>query len=636
MLASTRSVSDRAWIAGLFGGALVLRLVHLLTVRHAPLFDHLYIDPKMYDEWAQRIAAGRLLSDAPFFLDPLYPYFVGAIYAVAGRSLLAVAAVQAVLGALAAPLVFDAARPWLPRPVPRVAGIAAALYLPAVFFGTVLMKPTLALFLVALMLWLLSRAMLAGRPVDWAVAGAALGVVGLARGTALGTVPALALAAALELRGDGRGRTLARVASFLAGVLVATIPTLAHNFAVSGELIPTTTNWGQIYFIGNNPDNANGRFMELPFVRSEPVHEQEDFKREAERRAGRTLTHREVSGFWFAESARWIRAHPGDWARLQWKKLRVFWGGYETPASLDYYFYRRSAPVLRLPIPGFEVLGPFALLGTLLALRRRGWPQLVAVYALALSISVVAFFVLTRFRLLAAPALYVLAALAAVELAGAVRAAIGGRARMRALALAALLLAAFAFVNLPVQAPRDYWTYRLADAIGLPTRLETTAKAHFNLGVTCAALADGAADPAATLRQAEQELRAALAEEERPETLVELGKVLAREGRDDDAIPVYEQALALAPYDWRARHTLGLLHLRGGRPREAEAAFAEALRLAPRHAANAVRLGEALLAQGRAGEAAEAFRYALRIDPDDRAARDGLARASGGGGGAAR
>jgi len=149
--------------------------------------------------------------------------------------------------------------------------------------------------------------------------------------------------------------------------------------------------------------------------------------------------------------------------------------------------------------------------------------------------------------------------------------------------------------------------------------------------VTCAALADGSADPAATLRQAEQELRAALAEEERPETFVELGKVLAREGRDAEAVAAYEQAIAREPFDWRARHTLGLLHQRGGRLREAEAAFAEALRIAPRHAASAVRLGEVLLAQGRAAEAAEAFRYALRIDPDDRAAREGLERAGGAG-----
>ncbi len=312
---------------------------------------------------------------------------------------------------------------------------------------------------------------------------------------------------------------------------------------------------------------------------------------------------------------------------MQWSKLRIFWGGYETPASLDYYLYRRHAPLLRLPVPGFGLLGPLGLLGAVLALGRGGWPRMLAIYVLASSIAVVAFFVLTRFRMVLVPALCVLAAFGAVESYRRWRQALRAAAWIPALWTTGLLLVLFAFVNLPVRATADCWSYRVAAALRLPTRLETTANAHFNLGVTYAAQAKQAEDPQQALRLAERELRGSLEEEPRFKTYVELGKVLARQQRDQEAVAIYEKAVALQPYDYRVQHSLGLLHRRIGNLTAAEAAFREALGLAPRHAASAVRLGETLLEQGRAGEAAEAFRYALRLDPSDRAAREGLAAA---------
>ena len=64
------------WAAGLFTAALVVRLIHLATILDSPFFNILYIDPLFFDEWGLRIAGGQWLSDRPFFLDPLYPYFL--------------------------------------------------------------------------------------------------------------------------------------------------------------------------------------------------------------------------------------------------------------------------------------------------------------------------------------------------------------------------------------------------------------------------------------------------------------------------------------------------------------------------------------------------------------------------------
>src|SRR6185295_2494428 len=179
----------------------------------------------------------------------------------------------------------------------------------------------------------------------------------------------------------------------------------------------TTANAGANFYIGNNPGNDTGEYLQLPFIRANPKWEQLDFAAEAKRRTGRAdMTDGEISRFWFGESLSWIRRDPGAWPPLLWRKLRSFWGAWEIPDSVDYHLYREYAPVLRLPLPGFGLLAPLALTGAALALRRRGWPRLLLWLVAAYSSTVVLFFVFSRFRMLVAPALYVLAGLAATEL----------------------------------------------------------------------------------------------------------------------------------------------------------------------------------------------------------------------------
>jgi hypothetical protein len=143
----------------LFAGALFLRLAHLATVRDSPLFQNLFIDPAMYDEWGRRIASGSLLFDGPFFIDPLYSYFVGAIYAVTGPKPLAVALVQATLDAMVPVILYRASRRWLGAAAAWTAGAIACVHAMSIFWCGVLMKPSLSAFLAATSLGLLSRAL---------------------------------------------------------------------------------------------------------------------------------------------------------------------------------------------------------------------------------------------------------------------------------------------------------------------------------------------------------------------------------------------------------------------------------------------------------------------------------------------
>ena len=313
-----------------------------------------------------------------------------------------------------------------------------------------------------------------------------------------------------------------------------------------------------------------------------------------------------------------------------WRKTRSFWGAYEIPDSLDYYLYRTTAPVLRLPVPGFGLLAPLGLLGAVLAWRRRGWPRMLILFGFAYSCTVILFFLFSRFRMVIAPALVVFAAFGAMELFRRWRSAVQGSNGYGPAATASVLLLGFlAFVNLPVRAMAHTWGFRIAAATGIPTRLETSSIGNFNLGVRYAALAKESESPDELLELAENRLRESLRlNPPFAKVHVEFGKVLARLQRNREAIEIYREAEKIEPNDYKIHHALGLLYQRLGELDPAAEAFRKALGLAPQFTPSATRLGGILLELGRPTEAAEAFRHALRFAPGDRNAQDGLQRAT--------
>ena len=155
----------------LFGLALVLRLGHLLAMTASPYFDNPIIDAGTYQDLAASIAAGRGHPEAVFWHPPGYPYFLGLLWSLAGKSFLWPRLVQALLGALAVALTA-----WIGSRVfgPRVglgAGLAAAGYGMLIYFDGELLTPTLAIFailatVITAMLAGRRRALCAGHPLD--------------------------------------------------------------------------------------------------------------------------------------------------------------------------------------------------------------------------------------------------------------------------------------------------------------------------------------------------------------------------------------------------------------------------------------------------------------------------------------
>jgi tetratricopeptide (TPR) repeat protein len=677
-----RLFGQRAALPAILALAGLLRLAHVLALRRAPFFDNLVLDPRFYDDWAQRLAAGDWLgrADGPFFVDPLYAYFLGVLYAVVGRSLLLVRLVQAALGVGTVWLTARVGRRVLgSSALGNFAALLMAAFLPAVHAEAAVEKTALATFLLALAADLYldpsRRAAVAS--------GVALGFAALARGNLLLLVPLGAVGLYLEpvAAGAWRARLARRAAPFLAGALAVVGLATARNAAVGGGFVLTTANAGQNLYIGHHRGNEDGTYAPPDFVRPDPRFEEADFRAEAERRLGRALGAREVSSYWAAQAFAEMAAAPGAELARTWRKVRLFFHQYETPDNDDVELVAEYSPVLRLPFMWMGELFPLALLGAVIWWRRSRGARILSSAALAFAAGVLAFFVLSRFRIPLAPLLAVLGAGGVAWIEEVARA----RNWRRAAAGAMLVAAAAAFAY----ATPDWLDAKRRSALAvafhdLGTQLAAAGDEEGALRAYDRAVATDEGSVVASLR-ALGELRLARGEFDAAEhamrrvveikpssllgwqALLRLYQKLLRDDRygGDAALPgklivALQAVVRLGPYDEGTRYYLGSFmetHAtaeemiayyaaaaaadpkpqtslyfwavgleRAGDLDGAIAKLREALEVDPAHEMSEHRWGAILEREGRLAEALEHYATATEIHPEFRAAHESCAR----------
>ena len=145
------------------------------------------------------------------------------------------------------------------------------------------------------------------------------------------------------------------------------------------------------------------------------------------------------------------------------------------------------------------------------------------------------------------------------------------------------------------------------------------ALAHLHLGIALQALEQPAA-----LGEFQEAYRLA---PQNPTIAVELGKALAANGQDGQAIPILQHALELAPKSAAAAYQLGLAYQRAGKISDAIPLLQRAVAAEPRNAAALTNLGVALCQAQRAKDAVPYFHRAVSLAPRSTTAHQDLAAA---------
>jgi len=576
--------------------ALAVKAAVLLQLGDHPLLQPQGdLDTARYVELARQIAAGGPLAvREPFFLSPLYVYFLAVVFSFGG-SLFAARAVQIFLGSAAVGFVYLLGRDWFDVRVGRLAAVLALLAGFITFSEILVLQSALDPVLAAAALYFVSHTQTTGKRWPLVAAGVTLGLFALNRpnGLAYGFAAAalIGLASTRRPREDApatRRTALVRAALVLVPLLAVLGVNALRNELASGEAVLISSHGGLNFYIGNNAD-AKGIYTRVPGVAASVAGQVRDATRIAEAAAGRTLSRGEVSSYFYTRAWQWIAANPADALTLFARKVATLLNRTDVPLNYSYAFYSHDeSTLLRLLAVGPMFLLPLGLVGLFLGACRDPspwtgrsmpadsrlsywtWASFIPIYGL----SVAAFFVSDRYRM---PLLIPLALLAARALVW-----LADRIRQRQFAAMTLPLAGLALVATVVA-----WDLGLDNGLGG----ERARKAAWLIG-------QGSYEEARRY--------AAGAAEGLPYPGVfhfQVGEALTAAGRYEDAIGELRAALAIDRGQAAIQLALGQALLLAGRSEEAVGPLRAALDAAFRPEVSGPWLVRALAAAGRRPEA---------------------------------
>jgi 4-amino-4-deoxy-L-arabinose transferase-like glycosyltransferase len=545
--------------------ALLVRLVYIWQIRDAVFFDLKMGDAETYDQWARQIAAGDWIGKEVFQQAPLYPYFLGLIYAIFGTDALVLRLCQAVIGALSCVLLADATRRLFKRPgVGLAAGILAALYAPAIFFDVLIQKSVLDMLFMSLCLWLISRLAEVPRLRTWFGLGLAMGGLTLTRENAILMLPVLLIWALLHFRKAGVKRW-GWAGLMLAGFLAVTLPVGLRNLAVGGEFVPTTAQLGLCLWIGNNPQ-ADGTYQALIPGHGVARYEPRDAQQLAEQAAGRALSPAQVSQFFVSQAVHYAKSQPLEWLKLEAMKFALFLNTMELvdTESLESYAERSSLLRVLYRLFNFGVLAPLAVLGLWLTWSRRRDMWVLYMLMLAYVASAVLFFIIARYRY---PLAILMIPFAATVFVAPWR-VFAGRAKRQIVVGVLLFMIAVVFCNWP-----------------MAIRAEAAGVTENNVGA-----------------------------------------ILEEQGRLDEAVAQYRHAIKRQPKFYGAHVNLARALYMVGNPVESQAEFNTANSIRLDQARALVQLGQELEARGMWRKAMQQYTLALNVQRDQPDALAALSR----------
>jgi hypothetical protein len=319
-----------------------------------------------------------------FYREPAYPYFLAIARAAlglfgAGSSLLAVFALQMLLGLLRPLVLFALGRRLLDARAGLVAAAAGALYGPFVFFEGSLLRDWIPPILDPLLLFAILRAADAGRARPWMLAGLLFGICTLVRSSILLFLPLALLWILVEQREKPLG-PLRPCALLLAGLAIGFVPLAARNLAVGAPMLSITNRAPEAIVESNAVDAMP---IGMPVPPSMPGI--------LEKAQGSALR----AAILTAEQ------YEGRWSELLSKQWIKLWGAFdprEHSDNLDYEYGRAVSPALRFA-PGFALAGLLGAAGLLFFLRHGGAHRLALLYVVSALLAQLVTVVVGRYRL---------------------------------------------------------------------------------------------------------------------------------------------------------------------------------------------------------------------------------------------
>jgi hypothetical protein len=558
--------------------ALALRTVNYFLSAPNPLLSYPILDESYYIDLGRRIASGFWLGEnRVFFMDPLYGYLLGLVFAAFGDRLEPVRILQIAMDSMNAVMVlYLGRRIWGLR-----AGIAAALlyasYKVSFFYTLLFLKTTVTITSLLVFVILLLHVLRSARSGRWLLLGCYVAWMVYLQANLLAVAP-LTLVLYWILQKPARSDLLKHAACFLGGVAVFLAPGAFRNHYVSGEWTWLNTQSGRLLYSSNNPGNLTGRYNVPPFARPHPEESEADFHAEAERRVGVPLSATESSRYWTEETWHFLGSHPREILTLLKNKALGSVTDYEIPVDHSFELNERISGMGRWPLPTFALAFALGIPGLALGLAWRKETAVLILPMVTVLLTILLFYTSSRFRMPAVPFLILGAGIGVDRI-------IHWWRRKRMGAVLGFTIAAVALFTLSLYGVRTpptgteefylakaYWaqgSFEEASRVASDAMIRFPEQARFPGLLGMAALSQGRFDEAIRLNQEAIRLDPSYAD-----GYHNLGLALLLSGRGGEAIVLLERALSLSENS-RYFFTLAKAHESVGNRSEAVRIYGE-------------------------------------------------------------
>jgi len=629
----------------ILSAGLLFRLAYLEQYSLSPIFDiPSGPDVTEYHEWAKEILSGRILWMELKLHSPGYPFFLAFLLHVMSMDLFPVRFLQqAIFLASGLALMYFLFMRGDDRVEIRKGLLAAflwAFYPPLVYVSGELVSEALLLPLLCAVMIFHELAVSA----DGRRAGLFCALCGIASALAALTHPlslifVLANFAVLCWRLRAFAHPPAKFTGFAIFAFALTLaPVSIYNGVQFGKFFPLQANGGFNFYLGNN-QAADGTCNVRPGPAWDKIH--------AEAKFATSGTGMDKDGFFLMKSLYFIAGHPLHWGALLARKAFLAWNMRELLSGADMPEFRYFTPIQRLTSWSFAVIGTLGLsgfVGLLFSRRPKRGELIMAALLLSFWLAQILTVSSSRYRTAMLPAVIFFSAAFIVEFKS-VFLVRGRRVATLCIVLAALLAVCVfpapsdaRMLKAETDSIMGEALFRSGDIDGALDRLlsasrldpgwsrnhnmlgmiyaskgmDDKAEKEFFVALNCpdsdrsalmnmAMLQDKKGDKAS----AERFWSEAMKGPRTPDLLYNRGVKLQGEGRDDEAMGCYVEALDMLPFHPGSLNNAGILLLKRGDARGAAKLFRRAYRLNGRNFDVGVNLAVALFESGDEAAAGE-------------------------------
>ena len=352
----------------LFG--FILRCVYLYYFKDSAYFNPFLMDgydQKTFILWAQQILQHPFAKGDPFYMAPLYAFFLSFLHLISGGNLIIISLIQLVIDVVLCFLLYYLGKTLYNEWSGIIAAFLACFYRTSIVYAATILSDGLIYFLYILFITLIYFSLQKPNFTRWIITGIVLGLSALAKPTIAIFFPFLLLGLYLypekkflpvEIKAKLQPLTIFFLLLFISGLVI--LPVTIRNYYASGQFVPICTNGPVNWKIGNSADSIG--LFHYP--------------------KGELLSPLSLA-FW----------------KLFITKLHLFFTSYEWPQNLNVHLMEEVIPTLKYAFVKFGFIVPMGFAGFVILFKNWRKNFIFITFTISNVLWVVLFFITDRYRL---------------------------------------------------------------------------------------------------------------------------------------------------------------------------------------------------------------------------------------------